>query len=317
MKQQAFEELNQPLWLEVESVLNDSKGKPGADFPRQYRALCQQLAVAKSRRYTSHLIDRLNRLVVEAHHVLYRRSAVSQSRWLWFLVYGFPSVIRRNKSYVLWASILFYLPLIAMGTACFVNEDMIYSIMDPDAVRNFDSMYDPGNESIGRERDSETDLAMFGFYIKNNVGIGFRTFAGGMLFGVGAIFFLIFNGISIGGVGGYLTQIGYIDTFYGFVVGHSAFELTAIVFCGAAGLKLGLKLLDPGPLKRVDAVRLAGREAILIVYGAALMLVIAAFIEAFWSSTRSLPLVIKYSFGAAMAIMLLSYFCFSGRRYES
>lgn len=36
---------------------------------------------------------------------------------------------------------------------------------------------------------------------------------------------------------GHLTQIGYITPFYSFVVGHSSFELIAIILSGAAGLK--------------------------------------------------------------------------------
>ena len=41
---------------------------------------------------------------------------------------------------------------------------------------------------------------MFGFYILNNVSIGFRSFAGGIIFGLGTIFFLVFNGLILGGV---------------------------------------------------------------------------------------------------------------------
>ena len=50
-----------------------------------------------------------------------------------------------------------------------------------------ESMYDPQNQKIGRsaDRDAETDVTMFGYYILNNISIGFRTFAGGIIFGIG------------------------------------------------------------------------------------------------------------------------------------
>ena len=41
---------------------------------------------------------------------------------------------------------------------------------------------------------------MFGYYIRNNTGIGFQTFAGGLLLGLGTLFFLVFNGFYIGAV---------------------------------------------------------------------------------------------------------------------
>ena len=87
---------------------------------------------------------------------------------------------------------------------------------------------------------------MFGFYIRHNVGIAFQCFAAGLFAGVGSLFFLAYNGALIGAVAGYLTERGLAATFFSFVVTHSAFELTAIVLSGAAGLRLGTRLLAPG-----------------------------------------------------------------------
>ena len=43
---------------------------------------------------------------------------------------------------------------------------------------------------------------MFAHYINNNVGIDFRIFAGGIFFGIGTLFFLIYNGLYLGAVVG-------------------------------------------------------------------------------------------------------------------
>ena len=53
-----------------------------------------------------------------------------------------------------------------------------------------------------------------------------------------------------------------------------------------------------------------------MLYGIVLMLVIAAFIEAFWSSSTALSNEIKYSVGAVLWVLVLLY-SFSGRRHES
>jgi uncharacterized membrane protein SpoIIM required for sporulation len=204
-----------------------------------------------------------------------------------------------------------------MGIACFLNEEFIFSIMSYSDVIGMESMYDPTNDRIGRERGTETDVMMFGHYIQNNIGIAFRTFAGGVLFGIGSVFFLVFNGLYIGAVAGHLTQMGYTETFYSFIVGHGAFELTAIVFAGAAGLKLGYALINPGQLKLTHALRLAGRDAVVIMFGTALMLLIAAFIEAFWSSTTSIAPEIKYIVGLLLAVLLTLYFVYCGSRNGS
>ncbi|WP_309476022.1 stage II sporulation protein M, partial [Escherichia coli] len=79
----------------------------------------------------------------------------------------------------------------------------------------------------------------------NNISIGLRTFAGGLLAGVGTILVLIANGVNIGAVAGHLQAIGHGDPFWRFVAGHAPLELTAIVIAGGAGLRLGLGLVAP------------------------------------------------------------------------
>jgi uncharacterized membrane protein SpoIIM required for sporulation len=174
-------------------------------------------------------------------------------------------------------------------------------------------MYSNTAETIGRAREAQTDWVMFGFYIRNNIGIAFQCFAGGLLAGVGSLFFLAFNGAFAGAIGGYLTQRGLGSTFYSFVVTHSAFELTAIVLAGAAGLRLGHALLAPGRLTRLQSLVLASRESIVIVYGLTVMLLIAAAIEAFWSSARWIPLPVKYGVAATCWIAVLTYLLRQGR----
>ncbi|WP_428496433.1 stage II sporulation protein M [Pseudomonas chlororaphis] len=67
---------------------------------------------------------------------------------------------------------------------------------------------------------------------------------------------------------GHLTQIGYGATFWSFVVGHSAFELSAIALAGAAGLKMGWALIAPGRLPRGEALLLAARTSVQLICGA-------------------------------------------------
>jgi len=113
-------------------------------------------------------------------------------------------------------------------------------------------------------------------------------------------------------VTGYVRQMGFGPQFFPFAIGHGAFELTAIVLAGAAGLRLGLALLAPGSLSRGRSLLLAGRTAIRILYGAAGMLVIAAFLEAFWSPMPQ-PAATKYGIGAILWLSVFVYLTFAGR----
>lgn len=87
------------------------------------------------------------------------------------------------------------------------------------------------------------------------------------------------------------------------------------MFSGAAGLRIGYALIDPGPFSRLNALRLAGRDVVPMIYGVVLMLIVAAFIEAFWSSSTALAVEVKYAVGALLWALVLLY-SFSGRRHE-
>lgn len=321
MKQQDFVSANQELWMQLEETIENINKQPKSvdnyqDLPAAYRRVCHHLALAKHRRYSLVIIDRLNRLVVACHNVVYSQNARFRYQWLRFFIYDFPKALQRNYKFMRLANILFYGPAVVIGLLCYFDSDIVYSIIPNEQVRSMEAMYNPDNEVFGRERESDTDLAMFGFYIRNNIGIAFREFAGGVFFGLGTLFFIVFNGVFLGAVFGHLTQVGYVSTLYPFVIGHGAFELTAIVIAGAAGLKLGAALVDPGSLTRLAALRLAGREAIPIILGATAMLVIAAVLEAFWSSKASLPIPVKLGVGAVFWAMVLYYINFVGRRFR-
>ncbi|MBI3187473.1 MAG: stage II sporulation protein M [Gammaproteobacteria bacterium] len=313
MKQQDFEAGNHKSWHELETAIDKLQLNKLDDFPSRYRAVCHQLAVAKHRRYSAYLVDRLNKLVLRSHHQFYQHHSRYRAHFIRFIGYDFPNALREHVRYVVLSALLFLMPGIIMFLFCYFNSDSIYSVMSSEGVRHVESMYDPAATTIGRERESDTDLMMFGFYIKNNISISFQVFAGGILFGAGSVFYLIYNGILIGSTAGHLTGLGFVEKFYPFVVGHGAFELTAIVFSGAAGLMIGFALIDPGPVTRLAALQKVSREAVKIIYGSTIMLLIAAFLEAFWSSSTQVPVGVKYAVGATFWCLVIGYCLFAGR----
>ena len=209
---------------------------------------------------------------------------------------------------------MFLLPTIVVGLLVYWRPEMILSVVSSDTAASFEEMYSPSADSIGRTRTATTDWMMFGFYIRNNIGVAFQCFAGGLFAGLGTLFFLAYNGAFSGALAGYLTERGLSSTFYSFVATHSAFELTAIVLSGAAGLRIGHALLAPGRLTRRQSLVQATRDSAVLLYGVTGMLLVAAAIEAFWSSATWLPPAAKYGGAAVCWTAVLGYFAFQGRR---
>ena len=80
---------------------------------------------------------------------------------------------------------------------------------------------------------------------------------------------------------------------------------------------LGWALLAPGRLPRGEALRLAAIRAVRLLGGAALFLLIAAFIEAYWSSMTFSTPTVKYWVGAGLWALVLAYLCLAGRRHHA
>jgi len=321
MKQSQFESRHQVEWRTFSETLDAfERGKKpsptlSAEFPAAYRRLCQQLALAQARGYSTHTIDNLQLLVQRGHQQLYRHRSPLAGRVLGFFLGGFGRLVREEWRYVAVASLLFYISLLGMGVLVLAFPDLVYSLITPEQVAQMEAMYDPDASRLGRfgERGSGDDWVMFGYYVMHNIGIAFQTFAGGLLFGLGSLFYLLFNGLTIGAVAGHLTGIGYHQPFWSFVIGHGAFELTAITLAGAAGLKLGAALIAPGRLTRGEALRLAAATAVRLIAGATVLLLIAAFIEAYWSSMTYPSAPIKYAVGTLLWLLVGLYFVWSGR----
>lgn len=323
MNEIGFEAAHEGEWRALAASLGTAAPKdveppPAREVPRRFRLLVAQLALARDRQYRTSLIDRLHSLVLAAHLAVHGARAERRYRALgalWhFIAAGFPAAARRDWRFLAASALLFFGPFLGMTFAIIAWPDFVYYVVSPETLARIQSMYAPGNEHFGAGREAETDFAMFGFYIMNNVRIDLQCLAGGVLFGLGTVAALLGNGIFLGAVAGYLTHVGYGANFWGFVAGHSALELFGLVLAGASGLMIGHALVAPGRLPRTTALREAGRRAAVLLAGAALMTTGAAFIEAFWSSRVSIPFEVKIAFGATMAAITVAWLAFGGRR---
>ncbi|MCB1623849.1 MAG: stage II sporulation protein M [Pseudomonadales bacterium] len=320
----AFEERYCSEWRELADMLQRARGEKKvanagqAEFSAQrltqlYRRACEQLALARSRSFPAHLVDRLESLTHDAHQLIYRQRDFGLSALAHLLLTRFPQAVREHANYVWVAALVFILPTLILGWLVYRQPELILAVVSADTAAQFETMYSPTAEALGRLRGAETDVAMFGFYIRNNMTVALQCFASGLAAGVGSLLYLAFNGGYGGAIGGYLTNRGMGGAFYPFIATHSAFELTAIVLSGAAGLRIGHAWLMPRRRSRRQSLVDATRDVLPVVYGVLALLLIAAAIEAFWSSASALPASIKYAAAALCWTAVLAWLTLQGR----
>jgi len=311
-----FEAEYGPLWNDFAEQLADARKGKGVDaalLAARYRRVCENLALAQSRAYPIHLVARLEGLAQDAHQLIYRRQDYGLRRLGRLLRVELPHAVRAEGRYVGLALLLFALPLAASFLLAWHGPDFALHLLDASQLRRYESMYADGKQALGRMRDADGDWYMFGFYIFNNIGIGFRCFGAGILAGVGSAFVLVYNGLLIGVVAGHLTRVDLGHNFWPFVCTHSAFELTGIVLSGAAGLRLGLGWLAPGRLTRLEALRASALAAVPLVYAAFFLLLVAAAFEAFWSGAAWISPAVKYSVAGVCWALVLMWLLLLGR----
>lgn len=301
-----------PRWRELEELCSALAHpwkrrtlKPEAlvRFSDLYRSACADLALADAYQLPPETVRYLHQLVGRAHNQLYRAKSFDVRGWGRELLVDLPRRLAADR--ILWlAAALFYGMFFASAVGAVVTPDYAMRLVGEETLAGVESSF---SSPLGG-RDAQFDAAMAGFYILNNATIGLRCFVFGLFWGVGGLYETLYNALLLGAIFGHMASSPAAKNFFEFVAAHGPFELTAIVLCAAAGMRLGFSLVFTDGYTRTDALRRAGRQAMPTVGLAVLLFFGAALIEAFVSPSE-LPLVVKIAVAVGTAGMLAAYFC--------
>lgn len=312
--QDEFIARRQAEWTALNDILTSGKPLhrlPAADISRfsaLYRGACADLVHARDVGFTPDLVAYLDGVAGRAHNLLYAAPPYRLGAAWDLVAREFPRALRRNGWFFALGMGLFFVPMIVCVIVTMLFPDFALQVLSPDQLQGMANMYSEGLSG----RDEGEDTGMAGFYVYNNVGIAFRCFATGILLGFGSLFFLLYNGIVMGTVLGHVIAAGHGHNILTFVCTHGTFELTAIAIAGGAGLQMGYALVDTGGRTRLGSLRAQGRDLAIIIIGAAVMLFIAAGLEAFWSPS-SVPPPFKWAAAGLFTVLLTLYFSLAGR----
>lgn len=274
-----------------------------------YRRTASDLAIARVESRDPQLINYLNSLVIRAHGRIYRAESGGGRRVRDFFTRDFPQTFRRTWRYTALAFAIFLAFLAAgfFGTwrdAEFSElagvDSYFREVTIKNKVRWWERLNDEGNQISASS------------IMTNNIGVTIYAFTLGAMFGVGTFYVLATNGLSIGAVLALCYRAGYGNELVTFMAGHGVIELSCIFVSGAGGLLIGEALIAPGDLTRADALKARGTDAIRLIIGSALLLVVAGTIEGFISPARINPLN-KFAIAALSGLALYSYLLLAGR----
>jgi len=258
------------------------------DFGLLYRQAAADLSAARADKSSRPLEQYLNRLVGRAHNYVYSGNRVSPASLWQFFAHGYPRLMRRLLRYVVLATAVFVLGGLLGTLVTLVRPGLGDLMLGQDRIHDLDhgKMW---TEDILTAKPQTSSKIM-----TNNITVCFLTFVGGVTAGLLTLWLLFSNGLNIGVIAVVCARHHMALGLWSFVAAHGALEIPAIMFAGAAGLRLGSGILFPGMLRRRDAMALGGIEAVQLISGTIPMLIVAGSFEAFLSPTH-VPIALKFA----------------------
>jgi uncharacterized membrane protein SpoIIM required for sporulation len=275
-------------------------------FSSLYRAACADLALADAYQLPPSTVHYLHQLVARAHNQLYRSRAFAFRAWLYELFVAVPQRLLADNCLRL-AFVVFWGIFAGAGLLAYYTPDFAEQVVGRDELMGIENMFADAKD--GRPIDQSARMA--GEYVYRNPTIGLMCFCWGLVFGIGGLYIMISNALILGAIFGYMAKAPSATNFFHFVTAHGPFELTAVVLCAAAGMRLGFAIVNTGGYTRGDSLRRTAKVVVPMLFAGVLLFLVAAGIEAFVSPS-AIPYELKAGVAILCTLMLLFYFVFLG-----
>jgi len=273
-----------------------------------YRRTASDLAIARAESRDPRLINYLNSLVIRAHGRIYRAEAHGGQRIRDFFLRELPRTFRRTWRYTALSSSVFFL-FALLGFLGTKYDPEFSEIVGVEPA--FRELKIETKTHWWEELNESNQLGATSIFT-HNIQVTIYTFAFGALFGVGTLFYLAYNGAIIAAVLALTYRAGFGNDLLTFMAGHGVIELSCVFIAGGAGLLIGSALILPGDLSRADALKTRGMEAVRLMIGVAVLLVLAGIIEGF-ISPAPISSVVKFAIAGITGLALYAYLFLAGR----
>lgn len=302
----AFSALRQPTWARLDE-LSRRRVRDGAEadeLVRLYQAVATDLSTVRSSAPDPDTVARLSQLLARA------RSAIAGSHEpAWrdarrFLVVSLPAALYRIRWWTVAVTAGFLALAVVAGWWVATDPGALAAMGTPTERQQyvdeaFASYYDPGIGFAGVVWTNNAWIAAV------CIGIGIS--------GVGPLYVLVQNAVSVGATGGMMAAHGSLDVFLTLIAPHGLLELTSIFVAGAAGLRLCWTWIAPGGRPRARALAEEGRSLVTVAIGLVGTLALSGLVEGFVTGS-TLAWWLKIAIGAVALAAFWTYTIVLGRR---
>ena len=312
-------------WMDLEAILDSMEADPdrtmSLDEVKRFHYLYQRAASGLARIYTFSSEPEIRRylesLTARAYAEIYetreRPLRLSPARWFFRT---FPQTFRKRIHAFYLSVAITFIGMIIGGFVVSFDREAKEIILPFPHLKNSPAERVAGEEKVTEDRLKGGKMSGAAWYMTHNTQVCVFTMALGITWGVGTVLMLFYNGIILGAVVFDYTFAGEAQFLLAWLSPHGVVEIPAILLAGQTGLILAGALIGQGSSASLNArLREISGDVVTLIFGVALMLIWAGFIESFISQYHEplLPYALKIGFAAVELVLLVLFFSFSGR----
>ena len=301
MREPLFVKQNAKKWEHFEhSATNDPD-----ELADNFIQITDDLAYAKTFYPKSKTTAYLNGLASKFHQSIYKNKSEKGNRFISFWQYELPVLFKTYQKQVMY-SFIFFTVFCLMGALSAKYDDNFVRLIMGDEYIDMTNANIAKGDPFGVYK-SQNEVLMFFGIAANNIYVSLVTFAAGIIFSVGSVYYLLRNGLMLGSFQYYFFSKGLGMKSVLVIWIHGTLEISAIVIAGAAGLVLGNSLLFPKTFTRMVSLKKGASDGMKIAVGLVPIFIVAAFFESFVTRHTEMPIWLSSSILIGSLIFLVWY----------
>lgn len=278
MQETEFIQQNKDKWNELEQVLGKSNKDPDR-LTTLFIETTDDLSYSRTFYQNRSVRVYLNKVAQQVYQTIYKNKKGGKNFFSRYWKEELPTAMWHHRNELLQSSLIFLAGLL-IGIVSSIYYPDFAQIMLGDSYIEMTEANIAHGDPMAVYQD-ENAIEMFFQIAWNNIRISFTVFVFGIVFGLGAYFFVLYNSIMVGAFIYFFIERDLFQEAFLAIMLHGTLELSMIVLSGCAGLALARGLLFPGTYKRSEALIMSARNGIKIMISVTIFLFIAALIESF------------------------------------
>lgn len=305
MKESSFINQNKENWKHYEKVLKGKSSEPD-ELNDLFIQVTDDLSYSRSFYPNRSVRVYLNSLAQQVFLKLYTNKKRKQSFIVKFFKEELPAILYAARKELLVCFLVFLLTFL-VGVFSSRHEAGFARQILGDRYVEMTNEYIKEGKPMNVYAEGDKLTAFLGIAY-NNLRVDMLTFATGLLFAIGTLFVLAYNGVMVGVFQYFFYGTGYFTFTVLTIWLHGTLEIFTMILSATAGLVFGKGLVFQGTYTRGQAFRLSAIKGVKILLAVIPLTLTAAFIEAFITGQTNAPLYLKASLIVFSLLFIVFYF---------